>query len=518
MLLAHLDFKGVLPRPETLPQLLQDLASLGYDAVLAEYEDIFPFENIDVAMHPNETWSRATLDAFVAEAARLNIEIVPLQQCLGHLEYVFRWNHLRAWALDAKYPNVLDFNNPQARAMIIEMLHQVVKAHPNSRYIHVGLDEASSLLEYSKNAGLDPLEVFLEYLDALCDECEKLGVRPVVWGDMLEDNLSPRALELLKPFASRFILCDWGYEEGEGREFFARCNGIRVARRWRDNPAQRGPAINGGTKFWEDLEEPLRELLAPHFDGETFAPLFWCDVWHSLGFEVWGTSSARVSGDFHILPDYNARCANLKAWNTKLHSGAITGHIVTSWARGTTFCPPIFSFDATWPILEDGARTAGKSVTPFFPGIDAAKVRHIFESLGRCKQDWRIEALIADEMDALAPQLKSHRWEWDGIALLARALAWHRVAAAAQDEVEYFAAADILIDSEWQRRLDEQAVAAQNGAQLKAKVHAHFAQRYDGEAFEEWVRDVFDAPMARMLAYTERCRNNVEAMRQKYQK
>jgi hypothetical protein len=246
--------------------------------------------------------------------------------------------------------------------------------------------------------------------------------------------------------------------------------------------------------------------------------LFRADVWHSLGFEVWGTSAARTSGDFHILPDYNARFSNVRAWNEKLHSGAVSAHIVSSWARGTTFCPPIVAFDATWPILQEAARTANKSALTFFTGIEELKVRLIFESLGRCKKDWRLETEIADQMDALAPQVQTHRWEWQGIALLARALAWHRLAAAVQDEVEYFAAAQNLIDSEWQRRLDEQETVARSGKELKARLHAHFAERYYGAAFEEWLRDVFDAPTARMLAYAQHCRDALETARRTYEK
>jgi hypothetical protein len=102
--------------------------------------------------------------------------------------------------------------------------------------------------------------------------------------------------------------------------------------------------------------------------------------------------------------------------------------------------------------------------------------------------------------------------------LLARALAWHRLAAAVQDEVEYFAAAQNLIDSEWQRRLDEQETVARSGKELKARLHAHFAERYYGAAFEEWLRDVFDAPTARMLAYAQHCRDALETARRTYEK
>ena len=43
----------------------------------------------------------------ILEAHQRGIEIIPLQQCLGHLEYVFRWQRYRRFAEDRKYPGTL---------------------------------------------------------------------------------------------------------------------------------------------------------------------------------------------------------------------------------------------------------------------------------------------------------------------------------------------------------------------------------------------------------------------------
>jgi len=46
---VHLDLKGVMFRPGYIPQLAEDLAHRNINTVLVEYEDIFPFRDIEIA-------------------------------------------------------------------------------------------------------------------------------------------------------------------------------------------------------------------------------------------------------------------------------------------------------------------------------------------------------------------------------------------------------------------------------------------------------------------------------------
>ena len=101
----HLDLKGVQFKPSYLPQLLEDLAGQGINTVLVEYEDVFPFAGLDIAYDRSVVWSRRTLARFQDAAAANGIEVIPLQQCLGHLEYLFRWRKHRAGAENPKYPS-----------------------------------------------------------------------------------------------------------------------------------------------------------------------------------------------------------------------------------------------------------------------------------------------------------------------------------------------------------------------------------------------------------------------------
>ena len=99
---------------------------------------------------------------------------------------------------------------------------------------------------------------------------------------------------------------------------------------------------------------------------------------------------------------------------------------------------------------------------------------------------------------------------------MARVLEWKRRAAAVQDEVDYFWAGARPVPGEWQRRIHEQDAAIGAGGVLRESVAAHFGERYAGDAFEEWLRDLFDAPISRLRDCTVVCRAKMETAAARY--
>lgn len=245
-------------------QLLLDLASQGVNAVLVEYEDIFPFDGIDIAWDPSVCWTTKTLQRFLALAEEASIEVIPLQQTLGHLEYVFRWKRYRRYAEDRKYPSTLALSSKAGRRLVVNMLEQVLDAHPNSRYVHIGMDEAHALTAAAERDGRDVLDIHLAYLDELCRVVEARGVVPIMWSDMLEDHFNGKKIAA---FADRVVLAPWDYRRMGEVDHTARLAGFRVSRRWLNEPdAPAAPAITPATPFLEDWP-PAIARLAKAFPG-----------------------------------------------------------------------------------------------------------------------------------------------------------------------------------------------------------------------------------------------------------
>ena len=494
---VHLDLKGVMFKPSYIPQLLGDLAGQGINTVLVEYEDVFPFEGLDIAYDRSVVWSRPTLAKFQAEAAKNGIEIIPLQQCLGHLEYVFRWRKHRYAAENRKYPSTLCLSSPAGKKLVAGMLRQVIEGHPASRFVHVGMDEAHALASCPNcRAKGDVLTVFLDYLRELCDLCEEYGRTPIIWSDMLEDHFQPDAFADVK---DRVILAPWEYNRHGPVDHFSRIGGWRTRRAWLDEPENpEAPAMSAGSKFVEDLPANIQKVLAPYRRGRGFTPLFVADLWTRLGFRIIGPSMVRVSSLGPVMPDSNLVRNNLMAWVRTIKRTRQLGVMATSWERGTTFCPPNFNIDLTWPNIGFLGRAMGARPKPFWPGIDPQVADRIVRQLGRSRRDWRLEGPLADEMEKLAPRLKAHRHEWESLMLMARVLHWQRRAEYAQAEVDFFDAGIRPVEPEWQRRLDDQEAILRDLAGLRKRVREHFGRRYHGGAFEEWQRELFDLPKRRV--------------------
>jgi hexosaminidase len=106
----HLDLKGQPPTPQRLLSLLELLAKARYNAVLVEWEDMFPW-TCDERFRCETAYKPEELKAFVAKAKELGIDIIPLVQCLGHLETPLKfpeYAHLR------EVPDRPDVLNPLA--------------------------------------------------------------------------------------------------------------------------------------------------------------------------------------------------------------------------------------------------------------------------------------------------------------------------------------------------------------------------------------------------------------------
>jgi hypothetical protein len=488
---AHLDMKGVIFRPSYIPQLMADFASQGVNTVLVEYEDIFPFEGMDIAFDRKTVWSRGTLAQFQREAKRHGIGVIPLQQCLGHLDYLFRWRQYRRFAENPKYPCTLCLSQPAGRELVAAMLRQVIEAHPDSRYVHLGMDEAHGLASCPKcRAKGDVLTVFLDYLRGLCDLCDGYGVTPVIWSDMLEDHFRP---DVFADIRDRVVLMSWDYAKHGATDYLSRVGGWRVSRAWLGEPENPdAPAVAPGQKFLEDLPADIRRAVAPFRRGRGFVPLYPADLWTRLGFRVIGACAVRFSAMRAVMPDSNALRSNIGAWVDAVRRTRQLGLVATSWARGGTYAPPNFSIDLTWPDIAFMSRAMGGRPAAFWPGIDPKKADLIVRQLGRSRQDWRLEGHLAGEMEALAPKVKRHRYEWESWMLMARVLEWQRRAEYAQAEADYMDSGARPVEPEWQRRLDDQKGILRDLEGLKKRVRQHFGARYYGEGFEEWMRELFD--------------------------
>ncbi len=207
---VHLDMKGSPPTPDRLMQLLDVFAALRYNALLVEWEDTFPW-TVDPRFRCETAYTPEQVAQFHAKADELALEVVPLVQCLGHMETplsVAGYERLREVPHEAGVLNPLAEG---ARELVTNMVEDVLAATPTISHFHLGGDEAWSFgthpdtKAYVEAHGKGAL--YMHFVEPILDLLNARGVRPILWHDMMQkwDDASLRAL------AAKADLCVWGY-------------------------------------------------------------------------------------------------------------------------------------------------------------------------------------------------------------------------------------------------------------------------------------------------------------------
>jgi hypothetical protein len=203
---VHVDMKYFTPQFDWLIKWLEQLSAWKINTVIMEYEDKFPFRKAQDVAH-RTAWTPDQVKQFIARAGELGIEVIPLIQTLGHLEYVLvheRYAHLRE--LPGIYSQACPANGGTLE-LITTMLSEVIELHPDLKYLHIGADETAFLgkCDACSKVG-DALAVYIGYISKVCQWVQDRGIRPILWDDIVRKD--PRRVTDLPKSA---VLMYWDY-------------------------------------------------------------------------------------------------------------------------------------------------------------------------------------------------------------------------------------------------------------------------------------------------------------------
>ncbi|KAG9350362.1 hypothetical protein JZ751_026717 [Albula glossodonta] len=193
--IVHLDLKGAPPRISYMQKLFPLLARMGADGLLVEYEDMFPYEgelNILQAIdHP--PYSREDIKSIQDMAKASGLEVIPLVQTFGHLEFVLKHKAFLELREVGYCLGTLNPHRELSVKLVLEMVRQVVELHPDIRCLHIGADEVY-LLGHGEESrhwlsipGHDIHKLFLGHVKKVAQSIRvswpHLSI--VMWDDML---------------------------------------------------------------------------------------------------------------------------------------------------------------------------------------------------------------------------------------------------------------------------------------------------------------------------------------------
>lgn len=205
----HLDLRiQVMPMP-TLKAFAKKLSEDGINTLIIEWEGTYPFEKHPLI--PNRyAYTKAEIIDFVKYCSGLGIDVIPLQQSFGHVEYILRNEKYKELREDQKdYSQVCPLQTKQDSALFSDLYAELASTH-TSKYIHIGGDE-TYLLGHDerckeKVAKEGKSKLYIDYIRMLCNIVIKMGKRPVLWADIALKY--PDAINLLPKGT---ILVDWNY-------------------------------------------------------------------------------------------------------------------------------------------------------------------------------------------------------------------------------------------------------------------------------------------------------------------
>lgn len=168
-----------------IKEYLRYMAAMGYNQLWFYAEDMYEMpEKYAHFGYMRGRYSVAELKELDDYAYTIGIEIVPCIQTLGHMSKYLRWKEA------AKYretPIILKPGDEETDELIRDMLVWASKPFRSKR-IHVGLDEASQLglgASLKRDGYRDQIDIFLEHVNKVADMCAELGLKPMMWNDLV---------------------------------------------------------------------------------------------------------------------------------------------------------------------------------------------------------------------------------------------------------------------------------------------------------------------------------------------
>ena len=287
----HLDLKCQVMTMPALRTFAKELSEMGINTLVMEWEGSFPYER-NATLSNKYAFTREEVKSFVSYCTSLGIDVIPLQNCFGHVEYILRHSRYASIKEDNKeISQVCPMKEEECKAIFKDIFSDIIELHP-SKYLFIGGDETFLLgnckLCSAKVAKEGKSKLFVDYVKLMCEVARSMGKIPVLWADILLKN--PEAASELPKDA---IFVDWNYG-------------------WDKN----------------------------HFGN--------IDNLLQLGFNLWGAAAIRSSPDNLYLTQWDVHFNNISSFIPSSREIGYKGMIMTSWSCGGTYG---FTYDAGWEVV-----------------------------------------------------------------------------------------------------------------------------------------------------------------------
>jgi len=278
----HLDLRVQVMTMDALKSFALKLSKDGINTLIMEWEGTYPFEKHPLI--PNRyAYSKAEITTFIKYCTSLGIDVIPLQQSFGHVEYILRNDRYKDLREDQKdFSQVCPLQTKQDSLLFTDLYTELAATHP-SKYIHIGGDE-TYLLGHDERCRLKAAKegkskLYIDYIKMLCSIVIKLGKTPIFWAD-----IALKYPDAIKSLPKGTVFIDWNYG-------------------------------------WDmDRFGDHQKLL-------------------ESGYEIWGAPALRSSPDNYFLTQWEKHFKNIRDFVPAAAKLGYKGIVMTSWSTSGQYSP-----------------------------------------------------------------------------------------------------------------------------------------------------------------------------------
>ena len=213
-----------VPQMKTLYQMVDVLASLGYNQFQLYTEHTFAYKGCEAAWAEASPMLPDEIRALDAYCAKKGIALVPNQNSFGHMEHWLKHPEFNVlaeapsagmpglWGDISDRPTALCPTDPRSVAFLSNLYDQLFPCF-RSKYVNVGCDEVADIApgksrssaEVERRGGVH--RVYLDFLLKIHELVKARDHRMMFWGDIILHHP-----ELIPELPEDVIALDWGYE------------------------------------------------------------------------------------------------------------------------------------------------------------------------------------------------------------------------------------------------------------------------------------------------------------------
>lgn len=208
--LIHLDLKGSPPKFDYLIEFMETSKEFGATGLLVEYEDMFPWSGDLKVLARKEAYTKEQLKKFLEKASELKLEVMPLIQTFGHLEFVLKHDEFKDLRAKKDVSTSICPLDKKSGPLVKKMIDQMIELHPNLKWLHMGGDEVWDIksCDACHNNYTDQ-QLYHTHMLPLMKHIKSKGnnLTPVIWDDMMREW----DVEGMKVMAEHVVPMVWGY-------------------------------------------------------------------------------------------------------------------------------------------------------------------------------------------------------------------------------------------------------------------------------------------------------------------